>query len=149
MANNIVARKMPYSIEAEQSVLGCMLISGTVANELCASLKTEDFYSKVHQDIFDAMQTLIEKNQPVDYVTLVSELEKSNKLNDIGGINYITTLTNAVPTAANYLHYSEILVENSRLRKLLELGNSVVAKAYDGEDSKVIIEDIKLIFKKL
>ena len=143
MANNVVARKMPYSIEAEQSVLGCMLISGTVANELCTSLKADDFYSKIHQDIFDAMQSLVEKNQPVDYVTLVSELEKSNKLGEIGGINYITTLTNAVPTAANYAHYSEILIENSRLRKLLDIGNNIVAKSYDGEDSKEIVDFIE------
>ncbi len=104
MANSVVARKEPYSIEAEQSVLGCILISNVVASELCARMKKEDFYSGVHKIIFESMQNLVNRNQPVDYVTLVSELEKNNKLNDIGGMNYITTLTNAVPTAANYEH---------------------------------------------
>ena len=143
MANQVVARKVPYSIEAEQSVLGSILISNTVASELCATLKSDDFYSGVHQTIFQAMQSLVSKNQPVDYVTLVSELEKTNKLNEIGGITYITNFTNAVPTAANHHHYSEILLEDSKLRKLLDMGNSIVAKSYDNEDTASIVEYIE------
>lgn len=143
MANNVLARKVPYSIEAEQSVLGCILISNVVANELCSSLEVEDFYSGVHQTIFAVMRDLLLRNQPVDYVTVISELEKINKLAEIGGIDYITTLTNAVPTSANYKYYTEILLEQSKLRKLLELGNSISAKTYDGEDSKEIIEYIE------
>ncbi len=142
MASN-VARREPYSIEAEQSVLGCILISNVVASELCSRLKKEDFYSGVHKSIFESMQNLINKNQPVDYVTLVSELEKDNKLDAIGGMNYITTLTNAVPTAANYEHYAEIVLQNSKLRDLLNLGNTVVAKSYDNEDPKDIVEYIE------
>ena len=143
MAREIVARKVPYSIEAEQPVLGCILISNVVASELCARHKTDDFYSDVHKTIFEAMQKLVAKNQPVDYVTLVSELEKANKLDEIGGMNYITTLTNAVPTASNFEHYSQILTENSKLRKLLEMGNSIVAKSYDSEDPNSIIDFVE------
>lgn len=143
MAETVMARKMPYSIEAEQSVLGCILISNTVASDLCAKLKETDFYSKVHQTIFNSMQSLVLKNQPVDYVTLVSELERTQKLNEIGGLNYITTLTNAVPTAANYEHYFEIITEDSKLRKLLEMGQSIVSKAYENEDSKEIIDFVE------
>ena len=145
MANNVLARKVPYSIEAEQSVLGCILISDVVSNELCSTLHVEDFYSGVHQTIFAVMKDLLLRNQPVDYVTVVSELEKINKLNEIGGIDYITTLTNAVPTAANYKHYTEILLEHSKLRKLLDLGNTISAKTYDGESSKDIIEYIEKV----
>ena len=130
MANSVLARKVPYSIEAEQSVLGCILISNVVANELCSSLQVEDFYSGVHQTIYAVMRDLLLRNQPVDYVTVVSELEKINKLSEIGGIDYITTLTNIVPTAANYKHYTEILLEHSKLRKLLDLGNTISAKTY-------------------
>lgn len=143
MANNIAPRKEPYSIEAEQSVLGCMLISNVVANELCANMVKDDFYSGVHQKIFETMQSLVKKNQPVDYVTLVSELERESKLNDIGGMNYITTLTNVVPTASNYEHYAEIVLTNSKQRKLLEMGNQIVAKAYDGEEPADIIDFVE------
>lgn len=143
MANNTLARKTPYSLEAEQSVLGSILISQTVAGELCATLNQDDFHSPIHQTIFVAMQSIVQKNQPVDYVTLVNELEKNQKLSEVGGINYITTLTNTVPTAANYEHYTEILLENSKLRKLQDMGQSVVAKAYDGVDSKEIVEFIE------
>ena len=136
MAIEVVARKVPYSMEAEQSVLGCILISNVVASELCTRHTKDDFYSEVHKTIFEAMQKLVEKSQPVDYVTLVSELEKVGKLNDIGGLDYITTLTNVVPTASNFEHYSEILTENSKLRKLLEMGNNIVSKSY-GSRNKI------------
>ena len=141
--NNIAPRKLPYSIEAEQSVLGCILISDTVASELCATLRTEDFESEVHKKIFDSMQNLSRKSQPIDYVTLVSELEKANKLNEIGGLNYITDLTNTVPTAVNYKHYADIVLENSKLRKLYKMSDSVIAKTFDGVNSKEIIEFVE------
>ena len=143
MAIEVVARKVPYSMEAEQSVLGCILISNVVASELCTRHTKDDFYSEVHKTIFEAMQKLVEKSQPVDYVTLVSELEKVGKLNDIGGLDYITTLTNVVPTASNFEHYSEILTENSKLRKLLEMGNNIVSKSYDSEAPSSIVDYIE------
>lgn len=143
MSNNLVARKMPYSIEAEQSVLGCILISDTVASDLCSSLREDDFESEIHKKIFQCMQNLSRKSQPIDYVTLVSELDKVNKLNEIGGLNYITQLTNTVPTAANYQHYADIVLENSKLRKLNRLGDEIVAKTFDGVNSVEIIEHIE------
>ena len=135
-----IARKTPYSIEAEQSVLGCILISGSVADELCSKLKKTDFYSQVHQIIFEAMKALNKKQQPIDYVTLVSELERRQKLNEIGGINYITQLTNIVPTAANYEHYQQIVVEDSKLRKLIEMGEKIAQMGYQSKVSTEIIE---------
>ncbi|HBB44650.1 MAG TPA: replicative DNA helicase [Clostridiales bacterium] len=143
MAKVEMARKMPYSIEAEQSVLGCMLISNTVAGDLCSKLSADDFYSDVHKTIFSAMKDLMLKNQPIDYVTLISELEKSKKLEEIGGLSYITTLTNVVPTAANYENYAEIVLENAKLRRIIDMGNSIVARAYDGSPSKEIIDYIE------
>ncbi len=145
MAKDVLARKVPYSIEAEQSVLGCILISNVVANELCSTLSVDDFYSGIHQTIFLVMKDLMLKNQPIDYVTLISELEKTGKLSEIGGMDYITTLTNAVPTASNYKYYTDILTEQSKLRKLLELGNTISAKCYDGENSKDVIEYIEKV----
>lgn len=141
--SNIAPRKLPYSIEAEQSVLGCILISDTVASELCSSLKKDDFESEIHKKIFESMQNLSRNGQPIDYVTLVSELEKVNKLNEIGGLNYITDLTNTVPTAANYKHYADIVLENSKLRKLNRLGDAITSKTFDGENSNEIIEFVE------
>ena len=115
----------------------------SLASELCADLTKTDFYSGVHQIIFETMQSLVSKNQPVDYVTLVSELERESKLNEIGGMNYITTLTNAVPTAQNYEYYADIVVKNSKQRKLLEMGNQIAAKSYDGEDPVDIIDFVE------
>lgn len=135
-----MARKTPYSVEAEQSVLGCILISGTVATELCGKLQETDFYSPVHQTIFNAMKDLNLKNQPIDYVTLVSELERKQKLNEVGGINYITSLTNIVPTAANYEHYQQIVQEDSKLRKLIAMAEKIAEMGYKSETSNSIVE---------
>ena len=135
-----IARKTPYSIEAEQSVLGCILISNTVAVELCGKLQDGDFYSPVHQTIFKAMKDLVIKNQPIDYVTLVSELERNQKLTEIGGINYITSLTNIVPTAANYDHYQQIVQEDSKLRKLIAMGEKIAEMGYKSDSANNIVE---------
>lgn len=133
-----IARKIPYSIEAEQSILGCILISSTVAEELCGTLREEDFYSQVHKVILSAMQTLNKKLQPIDYVTLVSELERQQKLSEVGGINYITSLTNIVPTAANYEHYKQIVLEDSKLRKFIDMGEKIAQMAYKSQPSDEI-----------
>ena len=134
-----IARKIPYSVEAEQSVLGCILISNTVADELCGKLKETDFNSPVHQVIFGCMKALNLKNQPIDYVTLVSELERNQKLNEVGGINYITSLTNVVPTAANYEHYEQIVLEDSKLRKLIDMGEKIAQMGYQSKQSAEIV----------
>ena len=130
------ARVMPHNIEAEQAVLGCNLIDNDIAVDVMAKLKTEDFYTSAHQTIFDAMLNIYKKNSPIDFVTITDELEKQGSMDAVGGIDYIATLTNIVPSAANYNHYVEIVKRDSLLRKLIKASEEVIKEAYDGEDKE-------------
>ena len=135
MENNSILRKMPYSLEAEQAVLGCILINDNAGSVILGSLKSPAFYSKAHKTIYETMLEIYQKNKPVDYVTVISELEKKEKLNEVGGIEYITALTNAVPTAANFEHYTNIVKNDFILRELINAGQKIISMAYENEDS--------------
>lgn len=135
MAVKEVAKKMPYSIEAEQAVLGCVLINDNACSVIMSSIKPNAFYSRAHKSIFECMQKIYEKNQPVDYVTLISELENDNKLTEVGGVEYVTQLTNAVPTAVNFEHYANIVKKDYILRELINAGQNIAEMAYGSDDS--------------
>ena len=104
---------MPHNIEAEQAVLGCILIDNQVQIDILSMCKETDFYSQPHQSIFNAMNKIYQKSNPVDFVTLTNELEKEGLLDKVGGIDYITTLTNVVPAAVNYKYYCDIIRTDS------------------------------------
>ena len=110
---------MPHSLEAEQSLLGCLLLDGRIQVEIFSFLKEEDFYAESHKYIFSAMDTIIKKNQTVDLVTLTDTLEKQGVLEQAGGIQYITQLANVMPSTANYQRYLDIVTRDSMLRKLI------------------------------
>ena len=124
-------KMMPHSTEAEQSVLGCVLIDQNASINILADLKEEDFYVEAHKIIFDSMFTIYRNTNPVDFVTLTDELEKRNMLESVGGIEYITMLTNFVPSASNYSHYVDIVRRNSVLRKLITASNKISEFVYE------------------
>lgn len=126
------AKSMPHSIEAEQSVLGSVLIDNGAANSILSNAKTNDFYVEAHKIIFDAMFKILKENHPVDFVTLTDELEKTNLLDSVGGVDYIAFLTNFVPSASNFSHYMDILKRTSLLRKLIDASNKIIEYVYDG-----------------
>ncbi len=127
---------MPHSIEAEQAVLGCNLIDNDAPINIIAKLKSEDFYSEAHQMIFDAMTSIYRANSPIDFVTLTDELERLGIMDSVGGIDYITTLTNIVPSAANYMHYVDIVKRDAVLRNLIKASEDIIEKAYSGVDKQ-------------
>lgn len=125
---------MPHNIEAEQAVLGCILIDQHSQADILAEMHVEDFYSQAHQSIFDTMQKIYQKSTPVDFVTLADQLDKSKILDKVGGLEYITVLTNVVPSAANFNHYCEIVKSHSVIRKLIKAGNKIIEDAYESND---------------
>ena len=127
---------MPHSLEAEQAVLGCLLIDNDCSINIMNRLKSSDFYTDSHQNIFDVMFTLYQTNVPIDFVTVTEALEKKNLLESIGGIDYITSLTNVIPSAANYGHYVDIVKKDSILRNLIYAGQKIIERAYDDDDAK-------------
>ena len=131
---NEVAKVMPNNLEVEQAVLGCVLIDPEVSVNIISKVHDYDFYSETHKAIYRAIVKLYDANVTVDILTLTDELEKEGVLASVGGVSYLTTLTNAVPSAANHENYVAILRKNSTLRQLIEACGQVIEKAYNSED---------------
>ena len=123
---------IPQDISAEQSVLGAMLIDASAVEKMAETLREEDFYRPSHRIIYRAMLSLQSRNQPVDMVTVVDELKKTNALDDVDGIRYITLLANTVPTAANVAHHARIVTEKAFYRQLVESGTALASMGYEG-----------------
>jgi replicative DNA helicase len=105
-----------------------------------AEIKAEDFYSEANRIIFEAMYNIYNENRPIDFVTLTSELEKSGNLNLCGGITYITAVTQAVPSSANFRHYVEIVKRDSCMRKLIRASGEIAEMAQSDADTKTALE---------
>ena len=134
-------RVPPQSIEAEQSVLGAMLIEKEAITKAADILKPEDFYRADHRLLFEVMVDLYNKNNPVDLVTLTEALRNMNKLEDIGGIKFLAYLTQLVPTAANVSYHAKIIEEKSILRQLINASTEIASSGYDPEDEVSVILD--------
>ena len=130
MANPV--KMMPHSIEAEQSILACLLIDNNVVSSITERIKPQDFYSEANKKIYQTMFLLYETNQPIDFVTVVDKLEKSNILGEVGGIEYITTLASSLPSAVNYKTYVDIVKRDSINRSLILAGQQIIENAYKG-----------------
>ena len=113
-------RTPPHSVEAEQAVLGGLLLDASAWDNVADILRTHDFYRPDHRLVFDAIGHLAAQNQPLDAVTVSEHLERAGKLTDAGGLSYIGSLARDTPTAANVRAYAEIVRERSLLRQLLK-----------------------------
>ena len=121
----------PQNIEAEQSVLGGILIENGAINKVMEILIVDDFYRDAHQRIFNALVELSERDEPADLITLTNELRKSNQLDSIGGASYLASLIDSVPTAANIEYYAKIVKEKAILRKLIETSTDIITQSYE------------------
>ena len=130
----IEERVPPQNIEAEQAVLGAMLIDKEAIAKATELLSADDFYREAHRVIFSTMLELYNKNEAVDMVTVTEILKRDNKLEDIGGIAYITSLANVVLTAANVKYHAEIVAEKSVLRQLVRVSTEIAAMGYEAND---------------
>ena len=122
----------PQSIEAEQSVLGSMIIEREAIYIVAELLRGTDFYRTAHQKIFEAIIALSEKGEPVDLVTLADELQRRRSLEEAGGTAYLSALAGAVPTAANVEYYALIVRDKSVLRSLINTATKIVTGCYAG-----------------
>jgi replicative DNA helicase len=121
----------PQNIDAEQSVLGGILIENEAINKVLEILTLDDFYRDSHQKIFNALVDLSERDEPVDLITLTNELRKSNQLDSIGGASYLASLIDSVPTAANIEYYAKIVKEKAILRRLIETSTDIITQSYE------------------
>lgn len=129
----------PQNLEAEQSVLGSMMLEPTALAKGLEVLRAEDFYRPAHQEIFNALAALSAAMEPADLITLQEELRKRKKLDDCGGTEYLMTLSMTVPTAANIEHYARIVEQKALLRRLMAAGSEIIGVARnEDEDAEVI-----------
>ncbi|QAY67518.1 replicative DNA helicase [Paenibacillus protaetiae] len=135
-------RVPPQNLEAEQAVIGAILLQSEALITAMERVRSEDFYSAPHQHIFEAMIELAENNQPVDLVTLTAHLQDKQLIEEIGGVSYLARLANAVPTAANVDYYAQIVEEKSMLRRLIRTATNIVSSGYSGaEEVNVLLSD--------
>ena len=130
----------PQNLDAEQSTLGSMMIDRDALMAGGEELQAEDFYRSVHQVIFTELVAISKGDEPADLITLQEELRKRNRLEDIGGTEYLMALVDTVPTAANIGHYANIVVEKSTLRQVQALGTELIGAASDETQANNIVE---------
>ena len=133
----------PHSVEAEQSVIGGLLLENEALDKVADILSSSDFYRHDHRLIYQHIGKLIERNRPADIVTVAESLENSAELSSIGGISYLGALAQNTPTAANIRRYAEIVRERSVMRKLVEVGSSIAESAYapQGRDAQQLLDE--------
>ncbi|NLY45940.1 MAG: replicative DNA helicase [Tissierella sp.] len=136
-----IGRIPPHSIEAEQSVLGAMILDKESINTAIEIIRPDDFYKEANGEIFEAIILLFNKNEPVDLITLSEELKRRGTLENVGGVTYLANLSSGVATTANTKYYCKIVEEKSLLRRLIRSSNEIMGKAYeDAEEVTAIIE---------
>jgi replicative DNA helicase len=121
----------PQNIEAEQSVLGGVLIENEAVHKVMEILTAEDFYRDAHRKIYDALMDLAERDEPADLITLTNELRKKEHLDSVGGASYVTSLIDSVVTAANIEYYAKIVKEKAILRKLIDTSTEIITHSYE------------------
>ncbi|HWR61726.1 MAG TPA: replicative DNA helicase [Clostridia bacterium] len=139
---DMIQRIPPNSVEAEQSVLGAMLLDKEAISTATETISGEDFYREAHKEIFEAIVDIYNRSEPVDLITLTEKLKTRKTLDAVGGITFLTNLMDAVPTTHNVKYYAKIIEEKSLLRRLIKTSNEIISKSYQAaEDIGEIIDD--------
>ncbi|MFP6803485.1 MAG: replicative DNA helicase [Pseudomonadales bacterium] len=133
----------PHSIEAERSVLGGLMLDDNAWDNISGSLAAEDFYRSDHRIIYRVMADLVEKNDPLDIITISEALEGIGELENVGGLAYISDLASSTPTASNIHAYAQIVRERSTVRSLISVAHEIADSGFnpDGRDSATLIDE--------
>jgi replicative DNA helicase len=135
-------RSLPYNLEAEQSVIGSMLIDKTAISRAVEVLKSDDFYRDSHKVIFNAIFDLYQKDTPIDMITLLEHLRSAEKLDASGGVTYISEISNSIPSTANLSSYIKIVEDKSILRKLIRASTEIMENCYNKQDDVEAVMDL-------
>ncbi len=140
----------PNSIEAEQSLIGGLMLDALAWDKVADVIVSDDFYRKDHRLIFSAIANLVESGSPCDVVTVSEHLDSRSELENAGGLEYLATLTNETAGGANARAYAKILRERSTLRSLISAGNEIAGSAFssDGRSAAEVLEDAeRMVFE--
>ncbi len=148
MEVNFSAKTMPYSLEAEQAVLGSVLVDRKCLNTIVEKVSADDFYYEQNKLVYAAVISLSSQSKPVDLVTVGEELERQSQLSAAGGTDYLVRLATNIITTANLDYYIEILREKSMLRRLIQVAQQIESLSYDGSEdvSSILLKAEQLIY---
>jgi len=135
----------PHNLEAEEAVLGSILIDPSVVNDVMEILRNNDFYSKKHQALFTVMERLYERGDPIDILSVCEELKKSGQMKFVGSDLDVAKLAETVPTSAHVMHYAKIVRDKSILRSLIEAGRNIVESAYGEKEVDEILDEAERV----
>ncbi|MCQ2576327.1 MAG: replicative DNA helicase [Treponema sp.] len=142
MDQTLMDKVPPHNIEAEQAVLGALLLNWGAMSDVISNLRPERFYSPQHQVIYGALQALFAKNVQGDTLSLINELTLEGNLEKAGGAAYIASLTDTVPSAANIDYYSDMVLDRSTRRDLIKITQEIKADSFDlGHDSATLLAE--------
>ncbi len=132
----------PHSLEAEQSVLGGLMLNSDLFDQVSERVVKDDFYSRSHQLIFAAMSVLLERGEPLDLVTVSEELDKKGELEAVGGIPYLSDIARNTPSVANLTAYASIVRERAVVREMIRVANEIADAGFnpDGRDSSQLLD---------
>ena len=133
----------PHSIEAERSVLGGLMLDDNAWDRISGNLAAEDFYRSDHRMIYRVMQDLVEKNKPIDIITISESLEAVGELENVGGLAFVSDLASSTPTASNIQAYAEIVRERATVRKLISVAHEIADSGYNpaGRSSAKLLDE--------
>lgn len=141
MANNLPDKLPPQNTEAEQCLLGCLMLDKDAIVKVVDFIRSEDFYRGAHQDIYQAMVDLYSKADPIDILSVSARLKERNRLDDIGGSVYLTSLINSVPTATHATNYAKIVRQKKILRDLISASEEIGLSAFnEAEEVDVLLD---------
>jgi len=141
MADKLLRKIPPHNIEAEQSVLGSIMIDEDAISVAVELLRPEDFYRKDHASIYESVLDLYNDNKPVDLITIKNVIDEKGLLDKMGGIDYLSKLIDILPTSARIKHYANIVHEKAMLRKIIKMSDKIMGLGYEGkEDIEMILD---------
>jgi len=142
-------RVPPNNLEAEQSILGSLMLDKEAIVKIADFLLPADFYKDKHQTIFEAMLSLYENRDPIDVLSISNKLDEIGKLEEVGGSSYIASLVNMVPSASHVIHYAKVVQKKAMLRRLISAADTIVEMGYSGNEDvdKILDEAEQKIFK--
>ncbi len=141
MANELPEKLPPQSLEAEKSLLGCLMLDKDAIIRVADFISPRDLYRPSHQEIYKACQELFEKGEPIDLLSLANRLKEKGLLEEIGGNGYLTELVNSVPTARHVLNYAKIVQRKRILRDLINEGSEIAVLGYNETDDPEVLLD--------
>ena len=130
-------RQSPYSHEAEQSVIGGLMLDQEAWDDVSVIVSPGDFYSKIHRTIFEAITSVVASGRNLDLIMLQETLEENGKLESVGGFVYLVEIMRIVPSAANILAYAKIVKERALTRAMIAIGNEIVESGYSTQGRSV------------